>query len=45
MRLRPFLLDIWLDRYEHDVGLNLGGSEGPAWRVNEILSLATDDQR
>ena len=45
MQLRPFLLDMWLDRYEHDIEFNLGGSEGPAWRVNEILSLATDEQR
>ena len=45
MQLRPFLLDMWLDRYEHDIEFNLGGSEGPPWRVNEILSLATDEQR
>jgi aspartate/methionine/tyrosine aminotransferase len=45
MQLKPFLLDIWLDRYEHDIEFNLGGSEGPSWRVNEILGLATDEQR
>jgi aspartate/methionine/tyrosine aminotransferase len=45
MRLKPFLLDMWLDRYEHDIEFNLGGSEGPAWRVSEILGLATDDER
>jgi aspartate/methionine/tyrosine aminotransferase len=45
MQLRPFLLDMWLDKYEHDIEFNLGGSEGPSWRVNEILSLATDEQR
>src|SRR5215469_14217059 len=45
MRLKPFLLDMWLDKYEHNIEFNLGGSEGPAWRVNEILSLATDEQR
>jgi aspartate/methionine/tyrosine aminotransferase len=45
MQLKPFLLDMWLDRYEHDIEFNLGGSEGPAWRVNEVLSLATDEQR
>jgi aspartate/methionine/tyrosine aminotransferase len=45
MRLKPFLLDMWLDSWEHNIEFNLGGSEGPAWRVNEILSLATDEQR
>lgn len=45
MHLRPFLLDRWLDRYEHDIQFNLGGSEGPAWTVNEILNLATGEQR
>jgi hypothetical protein len=45
MELKPFLLDIWLDKYEHDIKFNLGSSEGPAWRVNEILALATDEQR
>lgn len=45
MRLQPFLLDIWLDKYEHSIEFNLGGSEGPTWRVNEILSLANDGER
>ena len=45
MRLKPFLLDMWLDKYEHNIEFNLGGSEGPAWRVNEILSLARDEER
>jgi hypothetical protein len=45
MRLRPFLLDMWLDRYEHSVEFNLGGSEGPAWKVDELLSLATGEQQ
>lgn len=45
MRLKPFLLDMWLDRYEHNIEFNLGGSEGPSWKVNEILSLATDEER
>src|SRR5690349_2830114 len=45
MQLRSFLLDMWLDRYEHDIEFNLGGSEGPPWRVNELLSLATEEQR
>lgn len=45
MQLKPFLLDMWLDKYEHNIEFNLGGSEGPSWRVHEILSLATDEQR
>jgi aspartate/methionine/tyrosine aminotransferase len=45
MRLKPFLLDMWLDRYEHNIEFNLGASTGPTWKVNEILDLATDDQR
>src|SRR5438445_8919301 len=36
---------MWLDSYEHNIEFNLGGSEGPGWRVNEILSLATGEQR
>ena len=45
MRLKPFLLDMWLDKYEHDIEFHLGGSTGPVWRVDEILSLATDEER
>lgn len=45
MRLKPFLLDVWLDKYEHDIEFNLGGSEGPGWKLNEILDLGTDEQR
>ncbi len=45
MRLKPFLLDIWLDRYEHHIEFNLGASTGPTWTVNEILALASDEER
>ena len=45
MQLKPFLLDIWLDRYEHDIEFNLASSEGPRWTLNDILNLATDDDR
>jgi hypothetical protein len=45
VQLKPFLLDMWLDKYEHDIEFNLGGSEGPSRKVNEILSLTTDEQR
>ncbi len=43
MQLKPFLLDIWLAKYEHDTEFNLASSEGPRWTLNEILSLGTDD--
>src|SRR5579862_2778190 len=45
MQLKPFLLDKWLDRYEHNIEFNLGASTGPTWTVNEILSLGSDEQR
>ena len=40
MQLKPFLLDMWLDKYEHDIEFNLASSEGPRWTVNELLDLA-----
>ena len=45
MRLKPFLLDIWLDTYEHEIKFNLASSEGPRWTLNEILSLAGEKER
>ncbi len=45
MQLKPFLLDIWLDAYEHGIEFNLAASTGPCWSLNEILSLATEEER
>ena len=45
MELKPFLLDKWLDTYEHGIEFNLAASTGPAWTLNEILNLANDEQR
>jgi aspartate/methionine/tyrosine aminotransferase len=45
MELKPFLLDMWLDTYEHGIDFNLAASTGPSWTLNEILNLAGDDQR
>src|SRR4051794_17489074 len=45
MQLKPFLLDMWLDTYEHDIEFNLASSEGPRWTLNEILSLASEEDR
>ena len=45
MRLKPFLLDMWLDAFEHNIEFNLAASEGPRWTLNEILSLASEEER
>jgi len=45
MQLKPFLLDAWLDRYEHDTEFNLAASTGPTWTVSEILALADEETR
>src|SRR6516164_3557265 len=45
MQLKPFLLDAWLDQYEHDIDFNLAASTGPNWTVNDILALADDETR
>src|SRR5437763_2968248 len=45
MRLKPFLLDAWLDQYEHDIEFNLAASTGPPWTVTEILKLADEETR
>jgi len=43
MQLKPFLLDAWLDQYEHVIEFNLAASTGPSWTVNDILALADDE--
>jgi len=45
MVLKPFLLDVWLDQYEHGIEFNLAASTGPTWTVNEMLALADDETR
>ncbi len=45
MQLKPFLLDVWLDQYEHGIDFNLAASTGPAWTVNDILALGDDEIR
>ena len=45
MELKPFLLDDWLDQYEHDIEFDLAASTGPKWKVNDILALADDETR
>ena len=45
MQLKPFLLDAWLDQFEHDIEFNLAASTGPNWTVNDILALADEETR
>ena len=45
MRLKPFLLDAWLDAHEHGIEFNLAASTGPTWKVNELLALAGEAER
>lgn len=45
MQFKPFLLDAWLDQYEHDIEFDLAASTGPPWTVNEILALADEETR
>jgi aspartate/methionine/tyrosine aminotransferase len=45
MQLKPFLLDMWLDAYEHDIEFNLAASTGPTWTVNDLLTLAGEAER
>jgi len=45
MQFKPFLLDDWLDQYEHLIEFDLAASTGPRWTVNDILALADDETR
>jgi aspartate/methionine/tyrosine aminotransferase len=45
MRLKPFLLDAWLDIYEHGIEFNLAASTGPTWTANELLDLGGEESR
>lgn len=45
MQLKPFLLDIWLDNFEHNTEFNLAASTGPCWALHELLSLASEEER
>src|SRR5215831_1127450 len=45
MQLKPFLLDAWLDQFEHHIEFNLAASTGPIWTVNDILALTDDETR
>jgi aspartate/methionine/tyrosine aminotransferase len=45
MDLKPFVLEQWLESYQHDIEYNLGASTGPRWTVEEVLGLANEDAR
>src|SRR5215472_19243855 len=45
MQLKPFLLDMWLDTYEHNIDYNLAASTGPTWTLQELLALADEETR
>jgi aspartate/methionine/tyrosine aminotransferase len=45
MQFKPFLLDTWLDQYEHCTEFDLAASTGPVWTVNDILALSDDETR
>lgn len=45
MQLKPFLLDAWLDQFEHITEFNLAASTGPVWTLNEVLTLAGEETR
>ena len=45
MQLKPFLLDAWLDSYEHGTEFNLAASTGPVWTANELLDLEGEPAR
>ena len=47
MKLEPFLLDQWLDKYQSStspIQFNLASSTGPPWTTNELLSLIPSDE-
>ena len=44
MKLRPFLLDQWLQQHDGpSVEFNLGSSTGPHWKLGELFDLASSD--
>jgi aspartate/methionine/tyrosine aminotransferase len=45
MQLKPFSLDVWLDKYEHQTEFNLAASTGPVWTLSDILDLADEETR
>jgi aspartate/methionine/tyrosine aminotransferase len=46
MKLSPFLLDQWLDRYK-DAGIrhDIASSTGPWWSLKDLLALANEEEQ
>ena len=46
MRLSPFLLDEWLERFKNgEIRHDLASSTGPLWTLRELVALASEDER
>ena len=48
MKLEPFLLDNWLQKYESSeppIQFQLASSTGPRWTINELLGFISPDER
>ena len=46
MKLPPFLLDEWLDRFKvAPIRHDLASSTGPTWTLGALLALASEDER
>src|SRR5262245_42469640 len=45
MQLAPFQLDLWIDRWQHESGIeyDLASSYGPPWTVRELLGDDVDE--
>lgn len=44
MKLRRFLLDEWLERYEGKIRYNLAASTGPGWTLDDLRRLMTAEE-
>jgi len=44
MKLRTFLLDEWLERYEGKIRYNLAASTGPGWTLEDLRRLMTEEE-
>ena len=45
MDLGPFLLEQWLEKYEHTTKYDLACSTGPKWAAKELLALMTEEEK
>ncbi len=45
MKLSTFLLDEWLERYEGKIRHNLAASTGPAWTLEDLKRLMTEEEK